>query len=48
MNRLVRITASEDIFPEYQNTPVGLLLEYHNLDREFDTYIQAHPLAELI
>lgn len=45
MNRLVRITASEDIFPEYQNTPVGLLLEYHNLDREFDTYIQAQLLV---
>ncbi|MDD3359942.1 MAG: carbonic anhydrase, partial [Parabacteroides sp.] len=41
----VRITASEDIFPEYQNTPVGLLLEYHNLDREFDTYIQAQLLV---
>lgn len=45
MNRLVRITASEDIFPEYQNTPVGLLLEYHNLDREFDAYIQAQLLV---
>lgn len=45
MNRLVRITASEDIFSEYQNTPVGLLLEYHNLDREFDTYIQAQLLV---
>lgn len=45
MNRLVRITASEDIFPEYQNTPVGLLLEYHNLDRKFETYTQAQLLV---
>lgn len=44
MKRLIPITASEDIFPEYRNTPIGLLLEYHNLNRKTNTYIQAELL----
>lgn len=44
MNRLVPVTAKEDIFPEHRNTPVELLLEYHNLNRKYDSYTQAQLL----
>ena len=45
MNRLVDISKPEDIFPEYRNTPIGFLLEYHNLNREPDTYNSAELLV---
>lgn len=45
MNRLVSVTTKEDIFPEVCDTPVGLLLEYHNLNRDYDTYTQAQLLV---
>jgi len=45
MNRLVPITKREDIFPEILDTPIGLLLEYHNLNREYETYVQAKLLV---
>ena len=44
MNRLVSVSSKEDIFPENRNTPVGLLLEYHNLHVEYGTYSQAQLL----
>lgn len=44
MNRVINIITADDISPEYRNTPIGLLLEYHNLDREYDTYTQAQML----
>src|SRR5574339_591009 len=44
MKRLVPVTAKADIFPEIQETPIGLLLEYHNPHREYDTYSQAQLL----
>ena len=44
MKSLVTVSSSEDIFPEYRNTPIGLLLEYHNLKRQPDTYAQAQML----
>lgn len=44
MNRLVAVSSVEDIFPEFRNTPVGLLLEYHNLRRDYETYTQAQLL----
>jgi carbonic anhydrase len=44
MHRLVKISTTEDIFPEYRQTPVGLLLEYHNLNRPFDSYDMAQLL----
>jgi len=44
MKRLINVTAKEDIFPEYRSTPIGLLLEYHNLNRSFDNYSQAQLL----
>ena len=44
MNRLISILSPEDILPEYRQTPVALLMEYHNLDRSFDTYDRAQLL----
>jgi len=38
MNRLVAVLNMKDIFPEYRGTPIGQLLEYHNLGRSFDPY----------
>ena len=45
MNRLVAIKTKDDIFPEYRNTPIGDLLEYHDLDRDFETYDSAQLLV---
>ena len=45
MNRLLPVQSKEDILPEYRDTPIGLLLEYHNLDRAFDTYTRAKLLV---
>jgi carbonic anhydrase len=45
MNRLIAVTTTEDIFPEYRNTPIGLLLEYHNLERTLDSYQKAELLV---
>ena len=44
MNRLIPIEKKADISPELQGTPIGLLLEYHNLNREYETYSQAQLL----
>ena len=45
MNRLSPVMSKEDIFQDYRDTPLGLLLEYHNLDREYETYTQAQLLV---
>lgn len=45
MDRLRKVADYEDIFPEFRGTPVGLLLEYHNLDRQFDSYSRAELLV---
>ena len=45
MNRLINISSAEDILPEYRQTPIGLLLEYHNLDRPFESYANAKLLV---
>ncbi|WP_153639712.1 carbonic anhydrase [Prolixibacter sp. NT017] len=45
MNRLVAIKTKDDIFPEYRDTPIGDLLEYHDLDRDFDSYEAAQLLV---
>lgn len=45
MNRLIPVVTKEDILPELLDTPIGLLLEYHNLNREYDTYAQAQLLV---
>jgi carbonic anhydrase len=44
MNRLIPIQTSDDIAPAYRNKPIGDLLEYHNLNRPFDTYAKAQLL----
>jgi len=44
MNRLVAVSTTESIFPEYRDTPIGLLLEYHNLNRPLDEYSKAQLL----
>lgn len=44
MNRLIEIKTVEDIPPTYQNTPIGQLLAYHNLQIPFDTYTKAELL----
>ena len=44
MNRLLRISNQDEIPPQYRETPVGRLLEYHNLHRSFSPY----PSAELL
>ncbi len=45
MKKLLSIQSKEDILPEYQHTPIGLLLEYHNLDRPHQTYDKAELLV---
>lgn len=44
MNRLITIKTIEGIPPTYQNTPIGQLLAYHNLQIPFDTYTKAELL----
>lgn len=43
-HRLIPVLAKKDIPKGYRNSPIGLLLEYHNLDRPFDAYSQARLL----
>ncbi|GAB6283474.1 MAG: carbonic anhydrase [Ignavibacterium sp.] len=44
MDKLIAINNVEDIPEEYQNTPLCLLLEYHNLNRNFEKYSSAQLL----
>ncbi len=44
MHRLVPINTPEDIPREYRDTPIGLLLEYHNLGRAHEQYTNAKLL----
>ena len=45
MKRLLTIASEDDIPPQYRDTPIGLLLEYHNLDRPYETYSSARLLV---
>jgi carbonic anhydrase len=45
MKRLISIESINDILPEYLNNPIGKLLEYHNLNRQFDDYQKAQLLV---
>jgi carbonic anhydrase len=45
MKRLLPVTSSDDIPMEYRNTPIGLLLEFHNLDKPFAPYDTAQLLV---
>ena len=39
--RLIPIRTPDDIPPQWRDTPIGRLLEYHNCDRPFDRYDRA-------
>jgi len=45
MNRLIDISKPDDIFEQYRQTPIGFLLEYHNLNKPFNVYAQAELLV---
>lgn len=45
MSNLLAISSKEDIPLEYRDTPIGLLLEYHNLERPFEAYSNAQLLV---
>ncbi|HLF15558.1 MAG TPA: carbonic anhydrase [Bacteroidota bacterium] len=44
MNRLLTVTSPSDIPSPYRGTPIGLLLEYHNLGRTHEPYTSANLL----
>lgn len=44
MNRLITVESQSDIPALYRDTPIGLLLEYHNLNRAYDSYSSAQLL----
>ncbi|HPN73357.1 MAG TPA: carbonic anhydrase [Candidatus Omnitrophota bacterium] len=41
---LLPVEKKNDVPAEYQDTPIGLLLEYHNLGRKFDAHSRARLL----
>ena len=45
MTNILSVKSIEDILPIYRQTPIGLLLEYHNLKRQFDTFDNAQLLV---
>ena len=44
MHSLIPITTAEDILPQYRGTPIGDMLEYHNLGKPFEQYVNAKLL----
>ncbi len=44
MKRLSVVSTTDSIFPEYRDTPIGRLLEYHNLQRPLDDWAKADLL----
>ena len=42
---IVSVNTIQDILEPYRDTPVGRLLEYHNLNRELDVYDRAELLV---
>jgi carbonic anhydrase len=45
MTRLIPIDSKASIPSEYRDTPIGLLLEYHNLNRPFEEHQHAKLLV---
>lgn len=41
MERLIKVSTESDILTEYVGTPIGNLLQYHNLNTEFQNYEKA-------
>ncbi len=44
MSEIISINNASDISVDYRNTPIGDLLEYHNLGKKFGTYEKAKIL----
>ena len=44
MNQFIEIEKNEDIPPKYRDTPIGHLLDYHNLNKPYKIYTQAELL----
>lgn len=44
MNQLQTVLMESDIPVQYRGTPIGLLLEYHNLERPYESYSNAQLL----
>ena len=44
MDQLIPVLTRSDIIPEYQQTPIGMLLEFHNLNRPFENFEKASLL----
>ncbi|HVN58860.1 MAG TPA: hypothetical protein VMT63_11215 [Bacteroidales bacterium] len=44
MEQLIPVNKVSDIPSRYRNTPVGLLFEYHNLNRPYDPFKRAQLL----
>jgi carbonic anhydrase len=45
MDQLIPVQNESDIPPYYRETPIGQLLQYHNLDRPFESYQRAQLLV---
>ena len=45
MDNLLPINSKDDILEEWRNTPIGLLLEFHNLNRPFEPIDTAQLLV---
>lgn len=43
-HKILPVRKKKHIPKEYRNSPIGLLLEYQNLDRPFDSYAEAQLL----
>ena len=43
-HKILPVTKKKDIPKEYRNNPIGLLLEYQNLERPFDSHAEARLL----
>jgi len=44
MDKLISINTLDDILPQYRQTPIGLLLEFHNLNRPSENFDKAQLL----
>jgi carbonic anhydrase len=42
---IIAVTKTEDILEKYRDTPIGHLLEFHNLNRDFDRFEKAELLV---
>jgi carbonic anhydrase len=45
LEKLLTISSIDNIPQEFRQTPIGLLLEYHNLNRHLETYDKAQLLV---